>query len=73
MLGQARAKLLSNSIDVLLMVLVVMVALAIALIFIVAYGVSPGAGISTIGSSRSSNSVRSALLITACIAYIAVM
>jgi len=34
---------------------------------------SPGAGISTIGSSRSSNSVRNAFDITACIAYIATM
>jgi ABC-type uncharacterized transport system permease subunit len=42
----AREKLTRSSIDVLLMILVVIVALAIALILIVAYGVSPGQGIS---------------------------
>jgi simple sugar transport system permease protein len=46
MTNQARAKLLGNGIEVLLMVFVVVVALAIALIFIAAYGVSPGRAIS---------------------------
>lgn len=46
MIDQARGKILSTSVEVLLMVLVVIVALAIALIFIVAYGVSPGSGVS---------------------------
>lgn len=41
-----REKLLRGGMDVLLMTVVVLVALAIALIFIMAYGVSPGHGIS---------------------------
>jgi simple sugar transport system permease protein len=46
MTSQARARLLGSGIEVVLMVLVVIVALAIALIFIAAYGVSPGRAIS---------------------------
>lgn len=46
MIGRTRAKLLDTSVDVVLMVVVVVMALAIALVFIAAYGVSPGRGIS---------------------------
>ena len=46
MIGNARARLLASSIDVVLMLAVVVVALAIALVFIALYGVSPGHAIS---------------------------